>query len=169
MNDRKIVAQPVQRGVLRNGNPGGDFQAAPRCGAKTRNGAACRGPAMRNGRCRLHGGLSTAPKTPEGRIALLKTWSVHEAGQTRAVGIARTRAWKHGVSASTPRGLPTASRHRRVAIRLWGMRHRTMWPQSEMPRAPPGDIRRSAKTPGFWQLLRSGVSQNSGIFVSTKV
>jgi hypothetical protein len=31
---------------------------------------------MRNGRCRLHGGLSTGPKTPEGRnrirLALLK-------------------------------------------------------------------------------------------------
>lgn len=28
------------------------------CGAKTRNGGKCRKPAMENGRCRLHGGLS---------------------------------------------------------------------------------------------------------------
>jgi uncharacterized protein YjcR len=35
----------------------------PRCGAKTRAGTPCRKPAMANGRCRLHGGLSTgAPK-----------------------------------------------------------------------------------------------------------
>ena len=38
-----------------------------RCGAKTRRGAACRRPAYkRNGRCGLHGGLSTGPRTPEG-------------------------------------------------------------------------------------------------------
>jgi hypothetical protein len=37
--------------------------ASPRCGARNRAGAACRSPAMANGRCRLHGGLSTgAPR-----------------------------------------------------------------------------------------------------------
>jgi glucans biosynthesis protein len=30
-------------------------QAALRCGAKTRSGIPCRAPAMRNGRCRMHG------------------------------------------------------------------------------------------------------------------
>ena len=40
--------------------------AAPRCGAKRRDGASCRQPAMRNGRCRMHGGKSTGPRTPEG-------------------------------------------------------------------------------------------------------
>ena len=39
---------------------------APRCGAKTRKGTPCQAPAMENGRCRLHGGKSTGPKTPEG-------------------------------------------------------------------------------------------------------
>ncbi|HAB36963.1 MAG TPA: hypothetical protein DCE52_02985 [Rhodobacteraceae bacterium] len=48
----------------------------PRCGAKTRDGHPCRSPAMKNGRCRLHGGCSTGPKTPEGR--------------------ARCGNWKHG-------------------------------------------------------------------------
>lgn len=34
-----------------------------KCGAKTRAGHPCKNPAMLNGRCRLHGGLSTgAPK-----------------------------------------------------------------------------------------------------------
>ena len=41
-------------------------QASPRCGAKTRNGSPCRSPAMPNGRCRMHGGRSTGPRTPEG-------------------------------------------------------------------------------------------------------
>jgi len=30
------------------------------CGAKTRSGGTCRQPAMKNGRCRLHGGKSKA-------------------------------------------------------------------------------------------------------------
>jgi hypothetical protein len=41
-------------------------QASPRCGARTRSGSACKSPGMSNGRCRLHGGLSTGPRTPEG-------------------------------------------------------------------------------------------------------
>jgi hypothetical protein len=41
--------------------------AAPRCGARCkRTGKPCRGAAMPNGRCRLHGGKSTGPRTPEG-------------------------------------------------------------------------------------------------------
>lgn len=40
------------------------------CGAKTRAGHPCRGQAMRNGRCRMHGGASTGPRTPEGLARL---------------------------------------------------------------------------------------------------
>jgi hypothetical protein len=60
-----------RRGRLNNGNPSGDFLAAPRCGARTRSAESCRQPAMRNGRCRFHGGKSTGPRTTEGceRIA----------------------------------------------------------------------------------------------------
>jgi hypothetical protein len=55
-----------RRGWLRGGNAPGDFSKAARCGAKTRSGTACQCPAMPNGRCRLHGGLSTGPKTADG-------------------------------------------------------------------------------------------------------
>jgi hypothetical protein len=48
--------------------------ARPRCGARCRSGHPCRAPVcVRPGRrelatrCRLHGGLSTGPRTPEGR------------------------------------------------------------------------------------------------------
>jgi hypothetical protein len=37
---------------------------AARCGARTRRGAPCQGPAMPNGRCRMHGGKS--PGAPKG-------------------------------------------------------------------------------------------------------
>ncbi|MGR3782204.1 MAG: HGGxSTG domain-containing protein [Albimonas sp.] len=42
------------------------------CGARTRKGTPCRKkPAgLQNDRCRLHGGLSTGPKTPEGRARI---------------------------------------------------------------------------------------------------
>src|SRR5438874_9190803 len=41
--------------------------AAPRCGARSkRTGKPCLGAAMPNGRCKLHGGKSTGPRTPEG-------------------------------------------------------------------------------------------------------
>jgi len=53
-------------GWLKNGNPPGDPNNSPRCGARTRKGTPCRAPAMSNGRCRLHGGKSTGPRTPEG-------------------------------------------------------------------------------------------------------
>ena len=36
-------------------------RAAPRCGARTRAGGLCQGPAMPNGRCRMHGGPAGAP------------------------------------------------------------------------------------------------------------
>jgi hypothetical protein len=37
------------------------------CGAKTRKGTACKCKALTNGRCKLHGGLSTGPRTIEGK------------------------------------------------------------------------------------------------------
>jgi hypothetical protein len=64
----KIVMTPHERrhGWLKNGNPTGDLASVARCGALTRRRSSCQCPAMKNGRCRLHGGLSTGPKTAEG-------------------------------------------------------------------------------------------------------
>ena len=50
-----------------------DMQSSPRGGAKTRKGSPCQSPAMPNGRCRMHGGLS--PGAPKGN----------------------RNAWKHGL------------------------------------------------------------------------
>lgn len=45
------------------------FKPKPKkkCGAKTRKGKPCQRTALANGRCQNHGGLSTGPKTKEGR------------------------------------------------------------------------------------------------------
>lgn len=46
-----------------------------RCGAKTRAGTPCRMKALyRNGRCKLHGGLSTGPKSEEGKARASQNW-----------------------------------------------------------------------------------------------
>ena len=56
---------------------------SPRCGARTRAGSPCRSPAMTNGRCRLHGGLS--PGAPKGNRNALKH------GRYTAEALARRR------------------------------------------------------------------------------
>ena len=43
-----------------------DSGGCVRCGARTRAGGSCLTPAMANGRCRMHGGMSTGPRTAEG-------------------------------------------------------------------------------------------------------
>lgn len=61
----------------------------PQCGARCRDGHPCAAPAVwcaatrrpRNGRCRMHGGLSTGPRTVEGRARV--------AAATRAANVAR--------------------------------------------------------------------------------
>ncbi|MEI7877956.1 MAG: HGGxSTG domain-containing protein [Planctomycetota bacterium] len=41
------------------------------CGAKTRRGTPCQCKKLyQKGRCKFHGGLSTGPRTPEGRAAI---------------------------------------------------------------------------------------------------
>ena len=52
--------------LLKNGNPQGNPMNAPRCGAITRKRTPCKAPAMLNGRCRMHGGKSTGPRTQGG-------------------------------------------------------------------------------------------------------
>ena len=47
------------------------------CGARTRSGPGCLGLAMANGRCRMHGGASTGPRTPEGFAKLVAAPTRH--------------------------------------------------------------------------------------------
>jgi len=60
----------MNRGWLKHGNTPGDPSKARRCDARarTRGNEPCRSPALRGKeRCRMHGGRSTGPRTPEGR------------------------------------------------------------------------------------------------------
>jgi hypothetical protein len=78
--------------LLRNGNPRGNPNAAPRCGARTRTGAPCRSPAMPNGRCRMHGGKSTGPRTLAGLDRLRAATTRHGTYATSASRRARDPA-----------------------------------------------------------------------------
>jgi hypothetical protein len=61
----------------------------PRCGARTRAGGTCKAPALpEKERCRMHGGLSTGPKTPEGKA---RTLAALKAGFQRYVEERRAR------------------------------------------------------------------------------
>jgi len=68
----------VRGGLLRNGNRRGDPNTAPRCGAKARTtGCPCRAPAMKNGRCRMHGGKATGPRTAAGLARMAAAHTKH--------------------------------------------------------------------------------------------
>ncbi|MHC4260552.1 MAG: HGGxSTG domain-containing protein [Planctomycetota bacterium] len=73
-----MVSEPRAKSNLMKG---------PRCGAKTRKGMPCRSPAMPNGRCRMHGGKSTGPRTPEG------------------LERSRKANWKHGLYSAESRAI----------------------------------------------------------------
>jgi hypothetical protein len=76
--DRPAPSPAPRNDPLRSGNPRGNPNLAPRCGAKARTtGLACRAPAMPNGRCRMHGGRSTGPRTPDGFANLARARTTH--------------------------------------------------------------------------------------------
>jgi hypothetical protein len=64
----------------------------PRCGARCRDGSPCQAPPVWNksldrpvnGRCRIHGGLSTGPKTEEGRRRIAESNRSRRAMDTRS-------------------------------------------------------------------------------------
>jgi hypothetical protein len=77
------------RGWLRHGNPPADLADVPHCGARTRAGGCCRQPAMKNGRCRFHGGKSTGPRTPEGLARSRAARYVHGFRSAEAIAVKR--------------------------------------------------------------------------------
>lgn len=77
MQSEDFKSRITSFGHLKYGNPSGDFTKAPRCGAKTRRGTSCLAPAMANGRCRMHGGKSTGPRTLIGREKIGKQHFKH--------------------------------------------------------------------------------------------
>ena len=72
-NKNKITKRNLLKGIPWRFGPN---WPGKRCEAKTRKGTPCQRPAkLPIGRCRLHGGASTGPRTEEGlkRLAVSKT------------------------------------------------------------------------------------------------
>ena len=62
-----------------------------RCFAKTRQGTPCRNPVVTDrNRCRMHGGLSTGPRTPEGKARSIAAHTKH--GRRSRAHVARVKA-----------------------------------------------------------------------------
>lgn len=100
------------QGWLKNRGRPGNWANAPRCGAKTRSGKPCKAPAMRNGRCRMHGGMSTGPRTPEGIAAIKASRTIHgryskEAVERRREARAALRALRDLLGNLRLKGMPT--------------------------------------------------------------
>ncbi len=84
-------------GRLNNGNRPGNPNNASRCGAKTRAGVPCRGAAMPNGRCRMHGGPSTGPRTEAGKAKIRAVRTKH--GRRSQASIASRREVRAAIRA----------------------------------------------------------------------
>jgi len=54
-----------------------NIRDAKKCGAKTRGKTPCKSPAMKNGRCRMHGGKSTGAITREGIRKIRRSNLIH--------------------------------------------------------------------------------------------
>jgi hypothetical protein len=65
-----------------------------KCGAYARStGKPCKAGALSNGRCRNHGGLSTGPKTPEGRRAIAEATRKRMLSGQRIKALEGFRSW----------------------------------------------------------------------------
>jgi len=76
---------------------GSEMKSKSKCGAYARStGRPCQAKALSNGRCRNHGGLSTGPKTPEGRQAIAQATSQRMASGQQKRALEGFYSWIEG-------------------------------------------------------------------------
>jgi hypothetical protein len=63
---KNLTITPCKQNSKPESKPRFNIGNAKKCGAKTRQALPCQSPAMKNGRCRMHGGKSTGAKTKAG-------------------------------------------------------------------------------------------------------
>ena len=90
-----------------------------RCGAHARStGEPCKAKALPNGRCKNHGGMSTGPKTLEGRRAISEATSQRMASGQRKRVLEGFYAWLEGGGREVLSRLAKARERRRRCRRL---------------------------------------------------
>jgi len=125
-----MIDNPIPRGRLRNGNPGGDPSKAPRCGAKTRGGSVCRQPAMKNGRCRLqhqiaaaHGLAMKFAAKSEQMLGFVTSWDTTARQQVSNIEASRLANSAARMMESFNQGLLTLDRLRNGRQQLVTVQH----------------------------------------------
>jgi hypothetical protein len=95
---------------LRCGGIAFDLRSLPCCGARTRAGLACRRfGTKRNGRCRLHGGASTGPRTPEGRARIAARMTTHGRYTKQARARGAMALLLHSIQAANRAPIPSTA------------------------------------------------------------
>jgi len=92
-----------------NFNKNGDelMKVKSTCGAHARTtGAPCMAKPLPNGRCKLHGGMSTGPKTAEGRKVIADAMHQRMASGQRKRVLEGFYAWLEGGAGKCCLGLP---------------------------------------------------------------
>ena len=93
--------------------------SAPVCGARVkRTGGVCQQPAMENGRCRVHGGL-----TPKGDLWHVPRWPSRDSRRPEKKLVAKLETLKRRQAARDAR-LAAMTPDQRAAYDLWHRRHR---------------------------------------------
>jgi hypothetical protein len=93
--------------------------ALARCEAYARTtGNPCQAKALTNGRCKNHGGMSTGPKTPEGRQAISQATRQRMSSGGRMRVLEGFYRWLEGGGALTLSRLAKAREFRRRLQRL---------------------------------------------------
>jgi len=68
-----------------------------KCGAHARStGYPCQAKALSNGRCKNHGGLSTGPRTVEGKKAIAEATAKRMASGQQEKALKGLKAWLYG-------------------------------------------------------------------------
>ena len=90
-----------------------------KCGAYARStGNPCQAKALTNGRCKNHGGMSTGPKTPEGRHAIAQATRKRMASGARMRVLEGFNRWLEGGGALTLSRLAKAREFKKRLQRL---------------------------------------------------
>ena len=84
------------------------------CGAYARStGKPCKAKALTNGRCKNHGGMSTGPKTPQGRRAVAEATRQRMLSGQRIRALEGYRSWLEGGGRATLSKLAIARERRK--------------------------------------------------------
>jgi hypothetical protein len=96
-----------------------EMRLKTKCGAHARStGNPCQAKAMTNGKCKNHGGMSTGPKTQEGRQAIAQSTRQRMASGARMRVLAGFYHWIEGGGALTLSRLAKAREFKKRLERL---------------------------------------------------